>query len=352
MVVNANTSSYTQVYRMIMAAWGSQAIRCLAVLSIAEHLEAGALSAQEIAERESVDPGMLYRLLRVGAAMGLLEYNSNDVTFSKTPMLYVLHEDAPESLKYYAQAAMGPAFWLPGGRTPQAIAQGQNQAVEALSTSVFEYFADHPEEGRIFSAAMTDLSSPVIREAVSVIDVGAARYAVDVGGANGAFVSELVERNPQLTGAVIDLPHVIPGVLEHANQRGLAQRVTGIAGNFLESVPGADIYLLKFILHDWDDQACVTLLTNIRRAMNPGARLFIVEMLIAHDAATIDAALMDMAMLFSLTGQERDMSQFDALLAHAGLRAVGVKALRDSYRIIEAEAGRFDQTRDALSAST
>jgi hypothetical protein len=337
-VLNRETDSYSEVYRLIMAAWGSQAVRCLAAFSVAEHLETEPLSAQEIAERESADPGVVYRLLRAGVAMGLIDYNSSDQTFSTTSMLRVLHEHAPESLKYYAQAAIGPAFWLTAARAPQAIARGQNQAVEALGTSVFEYFAEHPDEARMFSAAMTDVSTPVIREAVSVIDVGAARYAVDVGGANGAFVSELVDRNPQLTGAVLDLPHVIPGVAEEAQRRGLTQRVTGIAGNFFESVPDADIFLLKFILHDWDDRSCITLLGNVRRAMKPGSRLFIVEMVVAHDHPTIDAALMDMGMLFFFTGQERDIAQFEALLSQAGLRASSVKPLRGSYRIIEAVA--------------
>jgi O-methyltransferase domain len=336
--VKSESDNYNEVYRMIMAAWGSQAIRCLAILSIPEHLEAGPLSAQEIAQRESVDAGMLYRLLRIATAMGLADYNVGDSTFSTTAMLRVLHKDAPESLKYYAQAVMGPAFWLPGGRAPQAIAQGRNQAVEALDASVFDYLAVHPEEARIFSAAMSNLSSPVIREAVSAIDVGAARYVVDVGGAHGSFISELVHRNPRLKGSVLDLPHVIAGVTDHARQRGVAQQVTGIAGNFFESVPGADIYLLKSILHDWDDQACVALLSNIRHAMEPQARLFIVEMVITDDAGTIDAALMDMAMLFSLTGQERDITQFEDLLAQAGMQVAGVQALRGSYHIIEAVA--------------
>ncbi|HEY1842343.1 MAG TPA: methyltransferase [Mycobacterium sp.] len=346
MVFDTDADSYSEVYRLIMAAWGTQAVRCLAGLSVAEHLETESLSAQEIAERESVDPGMLYRLLRAGVAMGLIDYNSSDQTFSTTSMLRVLHRDAPESLKSYAQAAVGPAFWLPAARAPQAIARGQNQVVEALGTSVFEYYAEHPDEARMFSAAMTDVSTPVIREAVSVIDVGAARYAVDVGGANGVFVSELVDRNPQLTGAVLDLPHVIPGVVQEVQRRGLTQRVTGIAGNFFESVPNADIFLLKFILHDWDDRSCITLLGNVRRAMNPGGRLFIVEMVVAPDRATIDAALMDMGMLFFFSGQERDISQFDALLQQAGLRVSRVKSLRGSYRIIEAVAHSPGQGRN------
>jgi hypothetical protein len=338
MHIESDSDDYTRVYRLLMAAWGSQAIRCLASLSIAEHLEKEALSAQQIAQRESVEPGMLFRLLRAGAAMGLLHYNSNDDTFSTTPSLRVLHKDASESLKYYAQSVMGQAFWLPGLRLSQAIAQGRTQTEDALGQGLWAHYASHPEERRIFTEAMTDVSSPVIREAVSVIDAALAKYVLDIGGANGIFVSELVQRNPQLTGAVVDLAHVVPGAVEEAKRRGLGQKVSGIAGDFFEEVPNADIYLLKFILHDWDDQRCVTLLTNIRRAMNPSARLFIVEMLIENDAATIDAAMMDLVMLFGLGGQERDLSQFEDLLAQAGMRVATVKPLRGAYHIIEAVA--------------
>lgn len=327
---------FGEVYRLIMAAWGSQAIRCLAALSIAEHLDTEALSAQEIAARERVDHRTLYRLLRAGAAMGWLAYDGRNQTFSTTPMLRILHGEAPASLKHYAQATLGPTCWLPAGHAPDAIALGRNQAEEALGTSVFEYLEAHPEAARTFSAGMTDLSTPVIREAISVIDVGAARYALDVGGSDGAFVSELVDRNPQLTGAVLELPHVIPVVAEAVRNRGLTQRVTGIAGNFFESVPGADIFLLKFVLHDWDDRSCLTLLANIRRAMNPGSRLFIVEMVVAPDGATLDAALMDLGMLYCHEGQERDTAEFTALLAQAGLRAVRFEPLRGSYHVIEA----------------
>jgi hypothetical protein len=336
--VNGQSDNWTAMYRMVMAAWGSQAIRALAGLSVAEHLEEGPLGVEQLATRESVDPAMLYRLLRVGVAMDVLNYDTESQTFCTTPMLRVLHEDASESLKHYAQALPGPAFWHAAERTPRAVAVGRNQSVDVLGSTLFDYFGEHPEAARQFTAAMSDLSTPVIREAVSVIDVQGAASALDVGGAGGAFLCELVERNPQLTGAVLDLEHVIPGVAEEAQRRGLTHKVHGIAGNFFEPLPAADIYLLKFILHDWDDRACTTLLANVCHAMNPGARLFIVEMVVQDNAASLDAALMDMVMLCSLTGQERDLPHFNSLITEAGLRTVDVRALRGSYRVIEAVA--------------
>ncbi|MFI7121998.1 methyltransferase [Amycolatopsis sp. NPDC049868] len=336
--MTAEQEHFSQVYHLIMAAWGSQAVRAIASLSVAEHLDSGPLSAQDIALRESADPAMTYRLLRAGVALGLLTYDADQGTFSPTPMLAVLHKDSPVSLKHYAQAAIGPTFWLPAVLLPESVAMGSPQVVQVLGSSVFEYFGKNPAEARQFSAAMTDLSTPVIREAAAAIDVGTAKTVLDVGGAYGAFVSELVRRNPRLTGSVLELAHVAAAVEDETRERGLEGRITGVAGDFFESVPAADIYLLKHVLHDWDDTSCRSILSNIRDAMRPGARLFIVEMLISDTGASTGAALMDMAMLFATTGQERDLTQFDTLLTAAGLRRTQATPLLSPYVLLEAEA--------------
>jgi len=281
---------------------------------------------------------MTYRVLRAGAALRLLTYDADQSTFSATAMLGVLHGDSPVSLKHYAQAAIGPAFWLPAVLLPETIAAGSNQAVHALGSSVFEYLGKNPEEAQKFSAAMADLSTPVIREATSVIDVGTAKTVLDVGGAHGAFVSEVVRRNPQLTGSVLELPHVAATVEGEARKRGLKDRISGVAGDFFKAVPAADLYLLKHVLHDWDDASCHSILSNILTSMRSDSRLFIVEMLVTDDGASSSAALMDMAMLFATTGQERDLSQFDTLLTAAGLQRTQTVPIRPPYAVIEAQA--------------
>ncbi|MFH8470868.1 methyltransferase [Streptomyces sp. NPDC017991] len=329
---------FSVVYNLIMAAWGSQAVRAIAALSVAEHLDSGPLSAQDIAQRELSDPDMTHRVMRAGVALGLLTYDADRGTFSPTPLLEVLHENSPTSLKYYAQAAIGPAFWLPAVLLPETVAAGSNHTVQALGSNVFEYLGKNPAEAQMFSAAMAELSAPVIREAASVIAVGTARTVLDVGGAHGAFVSELVQRNPQLAGSVLELPHVATTVEDQARQRGLEARITGIAGDFFDAVPAADIYLLKHVLHDWDDASCRSILSNIRSSMRPGARLFVVEMLVTGKGASLGAALMDMAMLFATTGQERDISQFNTLLTASGLRLTQSVPIRSPYYVMEAEA--------------
>jgi len=333
----ATRADHDKVLELIMASLKSQVVRTLALLSVAEHLHGNALTADLIAARESSDPAMTYRLLRAGVALGFLEYQADTNLFSGTPLLDVLREDSPLSLKCYAQAAPGPAFWLPNLLMPETIREGQTHVIDALGATVFDYFAEHEDQARMFSAAMTNISAPVIREAVSTIDVGKARFVLDVAGADGPFVAELLRRNAGLTGAVLDLPQVIPGVLEASEAQGLRARMTGIAGDFFQEIPQADIYLLKFVLHDWDDEACIKILSNIRAAMNPDARLFIVEMAIT-ETTSLSATLMDMAMLASFPGQERELPHFARLLHTAGLRIGEPVALHPPYYLIEARS--------------
>jgi O-methyltransferase domain len=334
---SAAQQKFTEVYRVIMAPWGSQVVRALSIFSVAEHLAEGPLSARQIAERESIDPKFTYRMLRAAASMGFVVYRADKQMFAAGVLLDILHEDSPNSLKYYAQACLGPAFWLPALRLPEAVAAGHHQTMEALGSNLFEYLGEQ-EEARRFSAAMTNISTPVIRKAVSVMNVHPASHVIDVGGADGAFVIELAARNERLTGDVVDLPHVVPGVVEEARKKGVADRVKGVSGDFFSSLPSGDIYLLKFILHDWDDESCVKILSNIQRAMNPGARLFIVEMVIDESGTDVGATMMDMGMLCCFTGQERSRAQFEALLGDAGLRFLGARSIGSPYQLIEAEA--------------
>jgi hypothetical protein len=326
---------HDNVYRLIMAGWGSQVVRTLAAFSIAEHLAAAPLTSAEIAERLSSDPDMTYRLLRAATAMGLLAYEPGTQLFSGTPTLDILHGESALSLKHYAQTVGSEAFWLPSLRLPDVVLQGRNYAEEVLGCTPFEYFAENQRDARIFSSAMTELSTPVIAEAVPALDVEDAQLVVDVGGADGAFVAAVLERHVHLHGIVLDLPQVMAGVADEADRRGLSDRMSGVAGDFFEHVPSADLYLLKFILHDWDDVSCHRILSNIRRAMTPKSRLVIIEM--TADTGTLEATLMDVAMMFAFTGQERDEPHFESLLTAAGLAISRTQRLHQPYVLIEAQ---------------
>lgn len=332
----AMREQHNDVYRLIMSGWGSQVIRSLATFSIAEQLDAGPLTADQIAGRISSDPDMTYRLLRAATALGFLEYDAATGQFSGTSLLEILHAESPLSLKHYAQAAPERAFWLPGLLLSETVKRGRNYAEEVLGCTPFEYLAVNESEGTTFRVAMTELSTPVIREVVAAMDPGDAELVVDVGGANGAFAGELLQSHSHLAGVVLDMPQAMPGVADEALRRGLEGRMTGTAGDFFEEIPAADLYLLKFVLHDWNDDSCQVILSNIRRAMNPGARLIVVEMV--ADQTSLEATLMDIAMLFAFTGQEREESHLRSLLTGARMRLVRTVRLHPPYLLMEAVA--------------
>ncbi len=336
--VNTPMTEWEQLYDLIMAGWASQAVRALAALSVAEHLSDGPLTADQLAERESCDGAAMYRLLRAATSLDLVRHHDDDETFHATPLLAALDGRSPFSLKNYAQAAIGPAFWLPAVNLIEAVRKGRPQAREALGSDVFQWLADHPADGRQLAAAMSDLSGPIIREAVEHIDTAEAEIAVDVGGAEGAFLAALLIRRAHLSGFVLEVEHIIPSVIAEAERHQLTGRMHAVAGDFMQSVPEGDVYLLKFILHDWNDRLCRAILSNIRRAMRPGARLYIVEM--AAEGANVPSALatMDMAMMFANDGQERELGQFASLLDDAALLISRVTTLTPPYHLIEAKA--------------
>ena len=184
---------------------------------------------------------------------------------------------------------------------------------------------------------MTDLSSPIIRQAAEIIDVSAGATVVDVGGANGAFVLELLERHQGATGLVFDLPHASSGALEAAKVRRLEDRLAVVSGDFFREIAEGDLLLLKYVLHSWDDEQSVKILRNCRTALRPGGRVALLE-IVLDDRPTGIAPLMDIAMLTMLGSRERTLAEFDHLLSRAGLRRVRTASLDESHRLIEAVA--------------
>jgi len=327
--------AFAAVLEMANGFWVSQIVRTAADLNIAEHLHDGPVSSADIAAAEDADPAATYRLMRACVSLGLLAYEGD--RFAGTPLLSALHKDSPLSVKSYALAQTAPGHWLTWGRTTDAVRKGHSQAREALGGTIFEYFQDHPQEGALFSAAMTNLSAPVIAEAVEVLDLAGVRSVVDVGGADGAFVHALMERHPHLSGTVLELPHAVPGAGAAAKRRGLEGRLSAVAGDFLAAVPAGDLYLLKYIIHDLDDASAVRVLRNCREAMSAGGRVVVVDMIIDEQDSG-PGPLMDIAMLTMLSSLERTARQFDALFDGAGLRRVRTTSLQVPYGLMELQA--------------
>jgi predicted O-methyltransferase YrrM len=171
-----------------------------------------------------------------------------------------------------------------------------------------------------------------------LIDTSDVRRAVDVGGANGRLLTLLQRANPNLQGVLFDRPNIAQDAQAHIAQNGFAERTEVVGGDFFEAVPAGDLYLLKFILHDWDDESCVKILRSCRSAMEPGGRIAIIEMVVGDDGEDRLGAMMDLNMLAVVNGRERSLAEFDALLQRAGLRRTAVLTADSPQSVIEAVA--------------
>jgi hypothetical protein len=328
---------HQQMTEMMFGYCVSQMIRTVADLNLADHLAAGPLTAQEIADREGSAPATTSRLMRACATFGLVTADEAG-RFHGTALLDTLRMDAPRSLRALVMAVTNSASWLPWINFGASVRSGHSQAHNALGMDFFDYLEQNPSQAREFSAGMSSGTSVWAPELAKLIDTASVRRAVDIGGANGTMLTLLQKTNPSLHGVVFDRPNIARETEAHIARNGFAERTEVVGGDFFKSVPPGDLYLLKFILHDWDDESCVKILRRCREAMEPGGRIAILEVVVRDDGEDGLGVLMDLNMLALLNGRERTLLEFDALLHRAGLRRTAVLTAGSPQSVIEAVA--------------
>jgi len=329
--------AFEQMSAMVTSHWIPQVVRAAIDLSLPEHVGDAALTADEVAAREGSAPGTTFRLMRACVVIGLLTADE-DGRFSATQLLRTLRRDTPGSLRGLALATTLPGQWLAWNAFTESVRAGVTQAEKALGTDFFGYLEQHPTEAHDFSEGLTSTTALWTSAAAQVIDIGGAETIADIGGAHGSLLHLLLKADPEPRGIILDRPNIVDGAVAETKRQGLSERVEIIGGDFFAAVPAADLYLLKMILHDWDDERCVTILKNVRASMREGARVAVVEMLVGHPSDPGPAAMMDMNMLAAVPGQERSLTEYDALLSAAGLRRTGVTPTGSGQSVIEAAA--------------
>jgi hypothetical protein len=328
----ASTPSQDMI-QMITGYWVTQIVHAAARFSLADHLERQPMTAHEFADGEGLNREASVRFLRACVGLGLVK--SDGTRFFTTELLDTLRQDNPQSLRGFALSQPAPGHWLPWGRFVDALRTGERQTVATLGAEIFDYYDTAPAEAAAFTEAMSGLTAALAAEVNRLLDTTGFTRAVDIGGAAGALLFSIMRANPLLNGIVFDLPNVAPSATRAAHQAGLAERVEVIAGDFFDHVPEGDLYLLKYILHDWDDESCVRILRNCRHAARPNARIAVIEQLLDANAFT---PLMDLNMMVMLTGRERTLDEYGALLAEAGFGKATVTRTNTLMVILTATA--------------
>jgi hypothetical protein len=310
------------LWRLVTGYQVTQAIRVAAVLGIADLLADGPRTSNELAAAAGADPDALYRLLRALASVGVVREEEGR-SFALTELGVCLRADAPDSLAGWAAFVGAPYHWQAWSGLEHSVRTGENAFRHVHGTDPWTFRAQHPELSAGFDRAMTDLSRRVAAAVMVAYDFGRFGTVVDVGGGNGAFLATILAKHPTVRGVLFDQPHVVSGAPPILEAAGVADRYEAVGGSFFDAVPeGGDAYLLKSILHDWEDEDCVRILRTCRRAMAEGAALLVVERELGPPNAKPDGKFSDLNMLVGPGGRERAPEEYAALFAATGFRFV------------------------------
>jgi hypothetical protein len=303
----------------------ARAIQVAAVLGLADLLEDGPRTSEELAAATGTDADTLYRLLRALASIGVF-HEDEGRRFSLTELGDPLRTGAPESIAawtVFAGEASNRESW---GALIDSVRTGENAFRLVYGVDVWEYRAQHPEVGASFDRAMTGHSHLVIGSVLAAYDFGRFGTIVDVGGGNGALLSALLDAYPAMHGVLFDQPHVVAGV-------DLGERGEVVTGSFFESVPdGGDAYLLKWIIHDWEDAEAIAILRTIRERNRP---VLVIERFVGPPNENAEAAFVDLTMLVGPGGRERTLDEFAALFEAAGFRLAAATPTDGPLTVIE-----------------
>jgi hypothetical protein len=315
----------------------SQALYVTALLGVADQLVDRPRPVAEVAAAVGAQPHVLRRVLRTLASLGVFEQLDDD-TYGLTPLGETLTSTSPTSVLDFVIMAVECGY-AAFGELLHTARTGQPAAEHVHGEPFFAWLAAHPEKVGRFTRAMANLNGGIRLEAIPYIDIAASRTVVDVGGADGSMLIEVLAEHPAVRGVVFDLPHVIPAADENLKRHGLDQRVEAVGGDFFDSVPTGDTYLFGFILHDWSDDECVRILDNVRAAGGPGARVRAVEFVVPPGPEPHMAKMIDLSMLGLVTGKERTPAEWAELFARAGFRLERIVTTPTPVSVLEAVAG-------------
>lgn len=333
----AATPSSWRLIEMVHCVWVTQVVVAVARLEIIDQLDDRPRTVGDLAVRTSTHPDSLHRLLRAAAALGLVAETTAG-EFTSAPLGEHLRT-GPGSLRDFALFHSAPGMLRPYERLSEAVRTGAPVASAALGQDLWDYYRDHPDEGALFAGAMSGVSDTLTTEVTAALDLSGCRRIVDVGGGQGTLLTALLDSAPTAAGVLFDLPEVIGGARPALRGSGPGDRIELVAGDCFAAVPAdGDVYVLSHVLHDWDDEPAGRILRNCHRAAAPDAVLVAVEMVLPAETRSGPWVpyMLDLAMLVSFGGRERNRAQFADLLTAAGWELTAVAAQPSGQSVLTA----------------
>lgn len=323
------------ILKWLMGVPAAQSIYVAAKLGIADALADGPRSCEDLAQSTAMDPGVLYRVLRMLSSIGLFTESAGRC-FSLTSMGRYLQSGQAGSVRDLA-VFIGESWHLqPWTDLLRTVQTGESAFERWHGMNFFEYLSQNPKSALIFDRAMDTVVSGSASAVAAACDLEGAKIVVDVGGGRGALLALLLRRYPTLRGVLFDLPAVLAGVQQEFESQGLSVRCTAVPGDFLNSVPpGGDVYFLSRILHNWSDEQAIKILNNCRQVMAAGGRILVVETLMGP-TADFWGSWLDLEMLVNFGSRERRAEEYGQLFQQAGLRMTRSVKADATVSILEA----------------
>lgn len=321
--------------QMISGFWISRAIYIAAKLGIADQLRDGPKTVDELAVATATHAPSLYRVLRALASVGVFS-EDKERGFALTPLAQTLRTDAPGSLRAFATVELGEEHYPAWGELLHSVRTGEIAFDRAFGMPVWKFFEQNPQNAKTFNDAMTGFTLAVNDAVLSSYDFSSIGTLVDVGGGHGSLIASILKANPQMRGVLFDAPPVIEGARHRIKDEGIAERCEAVAGDFFDSVPrGGDAYIVKWILHDWDDEQSVTILKNCHCAMAEDGKLLVVEAVVPEGSEPHFSKYMDLNMLIMTGGRERTEDEYRRLLEASGFELKRIVPTNSPMSIIE-----------------
>lgn len=330
-----------QLMQMVGGAFVSQAIYVAAKLGLADLLAKEPKTVKDLAEKTGTHERSLYRVLRTLASVGAFR-EAAPKTFANTPATELLRSDIPNSLRDMTVWMGEEAHWRVYGEMLHSVKTGKAAWEKVYAMEVFPYlFEENRDLGEIFNHAMTSFSHITIPAILEACDFTGAKTVADVAGGHGHLLAAVLRKNPHLEGVLFDLPVVLEGAPALLKKEAVDERTEIVAGDFFERVSvKADVYMLKHIIHDWDDERSIKILQNIAAEMNDDGKVLIFETVISDGNEPHFGKIMDLEMMVSPGGIERTEEEYREILAATGLRLNRVIPTKSPVSIVEAVKAR------------
>jgi O-methyltransferase domain len=323
-----------RLIELLMGQVVSRLIHLAAVLNLPDHLATGPKTAEELAKVTATDPPTLYRVMRTLASLGLFTEDGAR-RFSLLPFGETLRTGS--SGRAAALIIGGDSILHSIEHALYSVQTGKTGFEKAMGLPLFDWLSKHPKEASLFGETMVEFHGQEPPAVAAAYDFSGFQTIADVGGATGNMLAAILSRYPKTRGILFDLPHAAAQARAILGQSSLADRIRIESGSFFEGVPaGADAYILSHVIHDWNEDQCLTILGNVRRAMNPAGKVLIVEMVLPPGDTPHFGKLLDMMMLFVPGGRERTEAEYNDLLDKAGFRLTRVVPTASLVSVVEA----------------